>query len=128
MWQEFKQWLAPRQVEYRVVEVERPRPLTDLKKMKDGEAAVASLEGHPGFQFLLAKFKIQRALLERTLRSQPASDLVSICNLQQGCYWTGWLEDQLTQSKNRLERNSEAATAEELKLFNQIQSAMTKVG
>jgi hypothetical protein len=111
-----------------VVEVERPRPLTDLKKMKDGEAAVASLEGNPGFQYLLAKFKIQRALLERTLRTQPPTDLVAICNLQQGIFWCGWLEDQLTQSKSRLERNSQQTTAEELKLFKEIHSAMTMVG
>jgi hypothetical protein len=120
-------WLKPK-TNYLVVEVERPRPLTDLKKMKDGEAAVASLQGHPGFEYLLAKFRVQKALLERSLRSELHQDLNSVLRLQAGVFWSGWLEEQLTQAKNRQDRTAQTPAAEELKLFNEIQAALTKVG
>lgn len=121
-----KNFLTPK-VEYIIVEVERPRPITDLKKMKDGEAAVASLEGHPGFQFLLAKFKIAKALLEKTIRSEPPTDLTRVGFLQQGIYWSGWLEQQLVASKAHQERTAPSTSSEELRVFNEIQAAMTKV-
>lgn len=122
-----KSFFTP-EVQYSIVEVERPRPLVDLRKMKDGEAAVASLEGHPGWQYLLAKFRIQKAALERSLHSELHTDLSAVLRLQAGVFWCGWLESQLTSSKSKIERAAQAPSTEELAMLKEIMGAMTQVG
>ena len=129
MFEKLKAWLAPA-VEYRIVEVERPRPLADLKKMKDGEAAVASLAGHPGYDFLVAKLRIQKAFLDRTLKSTIPTDLPTVSHLINGIYWCGWLEEQVTQAKSKQDKQAAACAAspEELRMFREIQASLTPVG
>lgn len=121
-----RRWLKPDPI-YHIIELEKPRPITDLTKAKDSDSAVASLAGHPGWDYLLAKFKIQKALLERTLHSEPPTDINRIMHLQQGIYWTGWLDAQFSSSRSRVLQKSTLANAPELAIFAEIEAATTKI-
>ena len=79
----------PDLVKYKVVEL-----AVDATADLDDESirAITTLEHHPGFKALMAKFKLQRGLLEAKLKGGKFKDLREIDNIQNGLYWAGWLE------------------------------------
>lgn len=82
-------------IEYRVVEVERPRPLAENS---EADATLVTLQHHPGFQRLLAKLRAQRYLLETTLKRTRHSSLSEVDFLQSGIFWSNWLETELDRA------------------------------
>ena len=84
------------QVHYRLVEVEKPH--SPLPLNKDSAAAVASLQGHPGFGWLLQKLRLQKAQLTSILSRERQKNLTDVEFLQSGIAWTGWIEEQLQRA------------------------------
>ena len=79
-----------------IVEVEKPRAIPPLSE--EVAESVATLQSHPGFQYLLQKLRLQRSGLVSSLSHQRHSSLADIEFLQSGIAWTGWLEEQLQKS------------------------------
>jgi hypothetical protein len=79
-----------------VVEIPAPRQIPQLDK--DVASSVATLQGHPGFQWLLQRLRIQRAQLQSALSSQRQATLTDVEFLQSGIAWTCWLEAQLAKA------------------------------
>lgn len=105
---------------YRVIEVEKAHPL------ECGPSEVASLAGHPGFQYLCRKLAIQRANLRTELETSRNEDERDIY-LKSGIFWCGWLKSQVDFANAQQER-TRYATSEETILFNQISSTIDLVG
>jgi len=105
---------------YLVVEVEKPRPSAQL----DPELAtsVASLQHHPGFQWILNKLSLQRAMLATTLQQQRQETMADVEFLKSGIAWTGWLEDQLRLATSFGKRQSvpQEALDYEQQAFEQV--------
>lgn len=81
------------QTVYQIVEVEKPVPVPPLDE--NSSQAVATLQAHPGFQYLLAKLRLQRSALKTILTTQRQHSLTDVEFIQSGIAWTGWLEEQL---------------------------------
>ena len=81
-------------IEYRVVEVEKPKPLAENL---EADETIVTLAHHPGFIRLMAKLKLQRSQLETTLKRTRQADLRDVDFLQTGIFWTEWLESQVNK-------------------------------
>jgi hypothetical protein len=113
-------WKPKEVVKFQVVEVERPRVIPPVEA--EVSKSVATLQGHPGFQYLVEKLRLQRAQLRSALCHQRQSDLKDVEFLQSGIAWTGWLEDQLTRAVNFQEPKEPQPAAEtEREAFEDIQ-------
>jgi len=82
---------------YQTVEIEAPASLPGLHDPETPQA-VAALNAHPGFMFLMAKLKMQRSLIESKLKHERHHDIREVDNLQSGIFWTRWLEDQVNNA------------------------------
>ena len=81
-----------------IVEVEKPRPVPTANR--DIAASLSTLQGHPGFQWLLSRLRLQRELLRSSLSTQRQKSLTDVEFLQSGVAWTGWLEEQWKRAMN----------------------------
>jgi hypothetical protein len=108
------------EVKYQVIEVEKPRPILD----PEFKNAIPSLQGNPGFIYLLNKLRLEHAKLEKYLKENRHADLRSVDFVQSGLFWTSWLQDQLTQSKAPVSN----ATSFEAEAFSEAQVALDLVG
>lgn len=107
-----------------VIEVPKPEP---LEESPESVASVASLEGHPGFRWLLRKLSLQQARLRAELENSRHAKLEDVQFLQSGIQWTGWLASQLDFAKARY-LATRAASPSEAKFFEEISSYITLVG
>lgn len=78
-----------------IVEVEKPREIPDLND--ESRDAVLSLQHHPGFQYLLARLKVQRHALQARLQKDRHSTMKDVEFLQSGVFWTDWLQAQISR-------------------------------
>jgi hypothetical protein len=113
--------------EIRFIEIEAPRP-TALSK--DLHESLGTLAGHPAFNYLVAKLKVQRSLLETKLKNDRHATLKDVEFLQSGIYWSRWLEDQIQTAVHKAPQasTSTALTEEELSAFNEIRSNTVLIG
>lgn len=112
-------WFKPKTV---VVEVEKtPSPIETPETL----ASIVALSGNSGFQWLLSKLRSQRARLQAELANAEHTSLTSVHNLQNGIFWTGWLERQLNWAKAQEPRD---ATLSEQAFFDQIAAQIEYVG
>lgn len=88
---------------------------------------VASLQGHPGFRWLLQKLDLQAARLRSELANKQHSSLRDVEFLQSGIQWCDWLRGQLDFAKQRYQ-NMREATLTEQRLFEEITSSIELVG
>ncbi len=87
------------QPSFRIVEVEKPRP---LRADEESEASVATLSAHPGFLFLTAKMRLQRSLLETTLKKSRHASMEDVQMLQSGIFWLSWIEEQVNRGVHKV--------------------------
>ena len=79
-----------------VVEVEKGSRVPEMTP--EVARSIGTLQGHPGFQYLLAKLKFHRAVLQsqhNTVRHKTVADGVVF---QAGLAWSGWLQHELEQA------------------------------
>lgn len=109
-------------IEYRVVEVAAPRTVGEFNK--DAASAIATLQGHPGFQYLLQKLRWQNAALVSAIKTRRQGSVRDFEFLQSGIAWTGWLEEQLQRAigyREQVEVPAEAPYESERQAFEDIQ-------
>ena len=110
-----------------VVEVEKPRNLGPLTG--EQREAILSLQHHPGFQYLLTKLRLQRALLEAKVLRERQKDLVDTEFLKSGIAWAGWLEDQLRAEIRYADKPAPSpATPVEEQEFQQVRALVEEIG
>lgn len=86
------------QPSFRIIEVEKPRP---IKVNEDSSSAVQTLSAHPGFLYLTAKMRLQRSLLETTLKKSRHASMKDVEMLQSGIFWLSWLEEQVNRDVHK---------------------------
>lgn len=119
-----RRWLWPTPL---VVEVEKPRHVEPMDK--ETAISVASLAGHPGFQWLLGRLETQRAALKTILNTQRQETVVDYQFLQSGVAWSGWLETQMKFATALLKRpEPQPASNEEREAFAAIASQLELIG
>ena len=115
-------------IEFRIIEVEKPRGIGELTP--DLKATLSTLSGHPAFLYLISKLKFQRSVLENKLKSERQVSLKDVEFLQSGIYWSRWLEDQVLSAVSKTPQVSgeTALTSDELAAFNQMRNSVQLVG
>ena len=110
-----------------IVEVQAPRKLDKPDEaMRD---AILSLQAHPGFQYLLAKLRYQRHLLETALLTQRQENLADVEFIQSGINWLRWLQDQLeVETKLKTRQAVQQPTAIEEATLKQVMDQFEVVG
>ena len=83
----------PRQVEIQVVEVEKAQRVPALDE--NIAQSIKTLQGHPGFLYLLAKLKFHRNVLRDQLASTRQESMADVVVLQSGVAWSGWLQNEM---------------------------------
>lgn len=113
--------------ELKIVEVERQLGIPDLDATS--APAVATLREHPGFQYLLAKLRLQASLLRTTLANTKHKDLNEVEFLQSGIAWCNWLQQQLEKSIGLVNRPvPRAVRPSEIEAFEALQSQIQWIG
>lgn len=112
--------------EFKILEIEKAQvPPLDAASA----ASVVSLQSHPGFQYLLAKLRVQRAALKHALETQRQKELKDFEFLQSGANWCNWLQVQLDEAvKLTQQPKPRNATAYEREAFEQLRSQLDVVG
>ena len=110
----------------KVIEVEK-YAVPDLDPAS--AAAVATLGKHPGFQYLLAKLRFQRAALREALVKTKHKEIRDVEFLQSGANWCGWLEEQLAAAVGLVNKPASRPTREfEREAFERLLSQIDVVG
>jgi hypothetical protein len=124
----WRDWFkAPaRVVVYKLIEVEAR---THTRWDKESKDAVSTLQSHPGFLALLDKLKLQRGIIENTLKSTRHQDIRAVDFLQSGIYWAGWLQREVeaTTLKGPTKQYKDPMQ-EELEAFQAIDAQIERVG
>lgn len=94
--------MAKPKLAIKIVEVEKGFVLPPLDKSSAG--SVASLIGHPGWQYLMASLKNQGALLTAALIKNRHKTKEDFEFLQSGINWCHWLEEQCAKATGMLQR------------------------
>ena len=112
---------------YLIVEVEKPREVGMLDP--EMAASVASLKQHPGFLYLLAKLRYQKAQLTAHLVRSRQTTLSDVDFIKSGIAWTGWLEEQLERSsKIQTERPQTPPLEAEEAAFREVSKMLEVIG
>lgn len=111
-----------------IVEVEKPRPSQELSQ--SAQESLQTLGSHPAFQYLLAKLKLQRSMLETKLRNERHASLTEVEFIQSGIFWSRWLEDQVSKAVFKVPQlpTTVPISDEELNAFKQLQASISSVG
>jgi len=109
-----------------IVVVEIPNRRLDPISKED-EIAIANLKGHPGFQALCRRLRIQMAFLESQLKNKRHARIREVDNLQNGLAWLGYLEAECDRSLEKTRRPVAVPTEDELDLFNRIYANIERV-
>ena len=111
---------------FQIVEVEKPRP---LRENEESAASVATLSAHPGFLFLTAKMRLQRSLLETTLRKSRHASMKDVEMLQSGIFWLSWMEEQVNRDVHKAPKaESQPAFEVEESAFKEVQKQLELIG
>src|SRR6266404_3846709 len=80
--------------QYKIIEVEKPHsPLPELTQ--DVKESLKTLKYQPGYIYLMQRFNLQRAELERQLKFGFSLTEQQLHFLQAGIYHMGWIEEQI---------------------------------
>lgn len=81
---------------YQVVEVEKPRQVRPFDK--NVAESLQTLQGHPGFMWLLEQCRLERAYLKTVLSERRQASLEDVAFLQAGVAAMGWLQDKMDRA------------------------------
>ena len=112
---------------YKVVEVEKPRALPAISS-DEVKAMLATLPEHPGFQYILARLRTQKALLKQAHETTRYEKLEEVHMLQAGIFWAGWLEAELGRLTKKAAAVEADTTEFEADAFAQVDSMLERVG
>ena len=106
----------------RIVEVDkgqRPVPMTE-----EIARSIQTLQGHPGFLYLLGKLKFHRGILKEQLSTVRQDSMANVLMLQSGIAWSGWLQTELELAINFRASAPSAPSRDELTLFEEAQQQL----
>lgn len=107
-----------------IVEVEKPVPITD----HSDDAAMASLQNHPGMVALLNRLRLQKAALESQVLSKKFKDLNDVNFLLANISGLGFAELEIRNATKNLEiRRQRPASIHEIEQFEKIRSSIESV-
>lgn len=113
-------------VEVKVIELERTAELPQLTaELKD---SLRTLQVHPGFHYLLQRFRMEKASLQHALHSGFNLTERELHHLQAGIHFAGWFDSELnrlTQIPRKAERE---ISLDERKLFDEVRSSLELIG
>lgn len=94
------------------------------------QAAITSLEHHPGFIALMNRMRWKRAVLETQLRTVRQKDIRDVDFLQSGLYWLGYMESEVNTTVANLKNKTvpKLAVDDLADNFEKIRSAIESVG
>lgn len=116
----------PIEVPY-ILEIESTKRIPPLDAST--REAVTSLRSHPGFQYLLGKLRVERAVFESQLRNTRHSNISDVAYLQAGAFWTNWLEKEVSREVGAVQRNTPSPLSEqELAAFEAAKAAYEEIG
>lgn len=111
---------------YKVIEVVKPRALPALDS-SEVKAVLATLPENPGYQYILARLRAQKAVIEDTLKYEKQTTLEDYQWLQAGIFWAGWLEAETARLTKRAAAVESDATDFERDAFSQVDSMLERV-
>jgi len=104
-------------------------PAERKKITPESEGTILNLHGNPGFDALMDRLRVQKSVLEATLKNERHQDIRVVDHLQSGIYWISYLEkyvDRLVHK--RLTARAIEMEPAETDLVAQIQSAIERIG
>lgn len=105
-----------------VVEVpllDRPEPITpELRE------SLTTLKFHPGFNYIMKRYRFQRAVLEAKLKTERHETLRDAEVLQVGISWMNWIEQQINVEIQKTAPVPAQPTNYEQVLFDQSRAAL----
>lgn len=123
MLKKFRQFLSsdPKNAPLVVELTNSSRPEPPSKELRD---SVLTLRFHPGFQWLQANKRFQRAVLEAKLHQEKHDNLREVDRLQAMIAVLNWDAHQIEVEAGRSETSKKPASLDELDLFKQISSSI----
>src|SRR5574337_295318 len=76
----------------KLILVLEPKGTTRMAMTPEVKESIRSLKHNPGFQYLLNKLSLQREFMRKTLEEEAHVDIRKVDRLQNGIYWSNWLE------------------------------------
>ena len=120
-------WFSKERDVYHIVEVERNSKLPELTG--DLKESLKALANHPGFQYLLMRFRYQKGLLGMTLNEGLQMTETQLRFLQAGIYWASLIEKDIQKlTQDRVLPASHAASNQELEDLARVKANMDLVG
>lgn len=81
----------------KLILVLEPKGTTRMALTPEVKESIRSLKHNPGFQYLLNKLSLQREFMRKTLEEEAHVDIRKVDRLQNGIYWSNWLERQVNE-------------------------------
>jgi hypothetical protein len=119
-------WFSGPTLAYKVIEVEKPRVLPALSS-DEVKAMLATLPSNPGFQYILARLKMQRAVIEDALKFTKQETKEDYQWLQAGIFWAGWVEAEMNRLTSRAASIEADTTDFERDAFQQVDKMLERV-
>jgi hypothetical protein len=108
----------------RVVEVDMTRPRLD----PDARKSLADLKSHPGLNYIVARFRLQRWYLENEMRNRGFDDMRQFDQVQLGARWIAWCERQVEEMLNADTVKPQTPQPEDIETFIKAQAGLELVG
>jgi len=113
--------------QYKIIEVEKPHsPLPELTQ--DVKESLKTLKYQPGYIYLMQRFNLQRAELERQLKFGFSLTEQQLHFLQAGIYHMGWIEEQIKTLTKEPRKAEFIPSPDEIELFERHSAALEAVG
>ena len=88
---------------------------------------LATLPENPGFQYILARLRAQKALLKNAHENTRYEKLEEVHMLQAGIFWAGWLEAEIGRLTKKAAAVEVDTTEFEADAFAQVDSMLERV-
>ena len=108
-----------------VVEVEKLSPVPPMTdEIREG---LQALKQHPAMRYLLSKARLQKAALRKELEGSQHQSLKAVYWLQQGIYWSDWLDREFADPRAAVPPQARELGGEDKKVFDEIRASLNIV-
>ena len=110
---------------YHVVEIEKGAKLPEITG--DLRESLKALALHPGFVYLLQRFKFQKAAMETALREGMNLTETQLRYLQAGIFWAGQFDRDIA-TLTRDKAKSAPASTDQAAEFEKVRQSLEMIG
>lgn len=123
----FLKGLFKREERYVVLEVEKGT--SQLGQMTNElRESIKTLQYHPGFQYLVTKFRYEKAMLSKYLHEGFQLSEKELHHLQAGVHYLGYLEREVDAQVKVAVQKGRTALEDEINEFEKIKAATELIG